>query len=322
MFEKMKRILGKALNDNIGPPIPPRPDIPTVSIPISPERKHNKETRNSHDKNPDRNGLQNLWWSEDLKTINCYYDIVEYSELVKMMNPHIHQTGAYLIRRSNSSPYALTISVVHTRLNIYHFKVMPQNDRYEVTKNLRFPTIQEVIDYFMDHDIPGSQITDLKLTMPIDKPKIVRTARSVELQMKRRVPRMRRVSEPDPIAVQQPLPIEARPPLPTPPVDDPVYQEVTDNHDVSKFVMDMCAIQDQQQRRQKCKCGLYYDESLLIDNWMMHRSMASENLGRLFFVNDLSQKAMWTLPQQVQSKLKRVDPSRYLIFQRLQRECQ
>ncbi|XP_033108945.1 uncharacterized protein LOC117110360 [Anneissia japonica] len=317
MFDKMRRLLHH--KNDIGPPIPPRPDIPGAPNPPSPERQDfasriHRERGEAFREFRNRRQMNCL---EDLRTMNFYYDKVKEDELQDIMNPHIYATGRYILRKSNSNPDAFTISVVHTKSHIYHFKVLPQSNMYEVTKDLRFRTIHEILEYFKNNNIPGSKIQNLKLTYPISKRTKPRSVGDRPLNMTPPVI-PRRASDPDLIRI--------RDRLPTPPPTDQEEHKYTvvdsTEEDKLEMILQLCKEQDlfQQQMRKRCLCGLYYDESILIHDWMMHR-MINGN-GKIFFVNERTKDTFWKLPDEIQTDLKNYYPNRYKNFLRLQDENQ
>ncbi len=52
-----------------------------------------------------------------------------------------------------------------------------------------------------------------------------------------------------------------------------------------------------------CHCGISIVDSVLPDNWSVHRSQDEETKGRLFFVSPDNTTTSWTLPERIVRKM-------------------
>lgn len=106
--------------------------------------------------------------------------------------------------------------------------------------------------------------------------------------------------------------IDFRPPMPIP----RPASEYSRGHDYSeadhpdldriKMVLELCRQSDViHASRKKCTCGLYLEESILVQGWMMHvDNEPGKTQGRIFFLDTKANTTTWSLPEDIATELK------------------
>ena len=122
--------------------------------------------------------------------------------------------------------------------------------------------------------------------------------------------------------------LDSRDPVPIPePGREPVY--ISNDHiycraeDLTRSKIEelkkICKISDL--RYKKCTCGLYMEQSQLVDDWMMHIDRQTNDdqtcSERLFFVNSATKVTTWELPDRAMCTLKIQQPDKYNFVQEL-----
>ncbi len=258
-----------------------------------------------------------------------YFGKIPNHQVEDLLKPHMERRGAFLLRDSNTEEGMLTISVVDNPKHIYHFKVKCGSYLFEVTDNLKFRNLEALLHHFQINEVPGRDTTQLRLLYPVNRPSR-RGSRSPPpmsppemLLSPQRVSEQFRSFRSELVSPRQPRSfLDSRDPAPIPePGREPVY--FSNDHiycraeDLTRSKLDdlmqLCKISDLKYK--KCTCGLYMDESVLVDDWMMHidRQSSDDNTGtgRLFFVNSQTNETTWRLPESTMALLERLHPVKY-----------
>ncbi|XP_054750939.2 uncharacterized protein LOC129256798 isoform X1 [Lytechinus pictus] len=113
--------------------------------------------------------------------------------------------------------------------------------------------------------------------------------------------------------------IDSRPPMPIPRPGS----EYSRGHDYSeadhpdldriKMVLELCRQSDLiHASHKKCTCGLYLEESILVQGWMMHvDNEPGKTQGRIFFLDTKTNTTTWSLPEDIKNELKSQCPVKW-----------
>ncbi|XP_022098870.1 uncharacterized protein LOC110983703 [Acanthaster planci] len=267
-------------------------------------------------------------------SLDYYYGKIENSQVEELLRPYMDARGTFILRDSNTEPGVITISVVDNPRHIYHFKVNWTSGLYEVTEKLRFRSLGDLVKFFNINDVPSRNTSQLKLLTPISRSSRRSPPNSppTELRSPTRPPRPPRTISPQASWEQSTADsfINLRGPMPIPkPGTEPIY--IDNDHvycraeDLKKSkvdeIMELCKLSDQ--KFKKCTCGLYMEQSILVEDWMMHIDRPTENQtgsGRVFFVNSVSNLTLWELPDRVMFLLSQQQPEKYRFVQKLLQE--
>lgn len=238
---------------------------------------------------------------------------------------YLDKRGAFLLRKSNSQPDTLVISIVVDCKNIFHIKVEQKHGKICILQSdAVFPSLAYLIEYFHINPFPGTKHKELYLTKAISASKFSPGPAAAAPPLGGRAP---------PLSSEEKTPsIDERPPMPLPSSQNPIYAEYrhlysrvekteSDQLDLILRLCEEVDIELQNVGRLKCSCGLYMEESKLIDDWMMHRDTEGEaTRGRIFFLDTKTNQSTWKLPQEVEMEIKRNHPEKWKLLCRLLKE--
>ncbi|XP_033647329.1 uncharacterized protein LOC117306877 [Asterias rubens] len=266
---------------------------------------------------------------DEARNYEFYFGKIPNNQVEELLKPHMEKRGAFLLRDSNTEEGMLTISVVDNPKHIYHFKVKCTSTLIEVTDKLKFHTLKALLDYFQINEVPGRDTSQLKLIYPVNGHSRRRSASpplspfQKAQSPKQTLDQVRPASYRQSVSPRQPRDfLDSRNPVPIPePGREPVY--FSNDHiycraeDLTRSKLEdlkkLCELSDLSNK--KCTCGLYMDESVLVDDWMMHIDKQSSDdhagSGRLFFVNTLTNETTWRLPDSTMASLERLHPDKY-----------
>ncbi|XP_072177710.1 uncharacterized protein [Diadema setosum] len=267
---------------------------------------------------------------DSAQQMDCYHGKLTNSEEDKIFKYYLDTRGAYLLRKSNSQPDVLVISIVVDRKNIYHIKVHQRHGNVCIIQSTEeFSSLAELLQHFSRCPFPAVKHKNLYLTRAIPSGS---GGGSSSSRAKQALPPMPGGRPPRLSPEQKKPSIDERPPMPLPSVHDPIYAETRHLYsrvdkvesDQLDLILRLCAEVDKetcQLSRMKCSCGLYMEESTLIGSWMMHRDTEGESTkGRVFFLDTKTNRSMWRLPSQVEQELKTLYPEKWKRVEKLMKE--
>ncbi|XP_054752268.1 uncharacterized protein LOC129257866 [Lytechinus pictus] len=237
---------------------------------------------------------------------------------------YLDTRGAFLLRKSNSQEDTIVISIVVDRKNIFHIKVEQRHGKVCIFQSDDvFSSLARLIEYYQRHPFPGTKHQGLYLTKAINANRFTPATAGTPAPGERAPPLSSLPKEPS---------IDERPPMPLPSSQNPIYAEYRHLYSrVDKVesdqlgrILQLCEEVDKEilnVGRMKCSCGLYKEESELIDGWMMHRDTEGEaTRGRIFFLDTKTNQSTWKLPQEVEMEIRKNHPDKWRMLCRLLKE--
>ncbi|XP_066285609.1 GRB2-related adapter protein 2-like isoform X1 [Branchiostoma lanceolatum] len=259
-----------------------------------------------------------------ISSLPQYHPHLQRHSVKEVMTPFVHKPGCYLIRKSESQKGVYTVSVMHTDLHVYHFKILQQGRTYGIIPDKVFPSVAAMLDYYSDHDVPGWNVRHVRLRHPICRHS-EQEARLISFKQESQRnsdfsaeenPSQRYMSVPwagstnadgrehvkiSPLQLQQVQ--QGRPPKPPPDYVSEDHYAVPRDVDRSQLSAWMSPDEDVEGA---CSCGIPHQVSHLTHGWEVHRVHRKEdasNFGKLFFHNERTKETLWTLPSIVSSQL-------------------
>ncbi|XP_006820602.1 uncharacterized protein LOC102806137 [Saccoglossus kowalevskii] len=291
--------------------------------------------------------------------LSCYHGRVNVKEVEMIMKEHLDTPFSYLIRDSMSKNNCYTISVIYRNRQMFHFNIFVDNERptspwYYVSKDMKFRSMGQLLEYFQNNHIPGQHVHDLRLLYPINKTEekidpsytsLTSPAFDVQSLQPARVRRSRQQRSASLTSTQSPPPIPGDHPSrrsslqssssggrlgqgyiemlgdgsqpPREPLPD--YCEANRGTFSSIEELKSRLTRMEVSGRQKCSCGLDLEDSILVDDWRVHLSTDPETSGQIFYAKADNSQVLWDLPVEVHDKLCQVNPKKLAYIEHLLR---